>query len=318
MKKKRSLLKYFIGFCVCLIAAYGIGRLYFQVTDGFTLSNITSTLPYDKRWEIADLTVEQQVEVNHALSQQYHYLGKGCQSYVFISEDGKYVIKFFKYQRFTPQGWLEYFSFIPQVEAYRLHKIELKKQKRESAFAAWKTAYEYLQPETGIVYIHLNKSQNLAKRLLIQDKLGLMHELNMDQMEFMIQKTAKMLVPTLNDLMAHHHIKEAKTLLDHLLQTLLSEYQRGLGDNDHALMQNTGVIDQTPIHIDVGQFAQKEEFKDPKVYTQEIFNKTYKFRLWLAKQHPVLSYYLDEELVKLIGPDFYTMKPQLKNMACSN
>ena len=316
--KKKSLSKYFIITCLSIIAAYGLGRLYFNVTDGFTLSNISSTLSYDPRWETASLSDSLAAETDQALAQNYRYLGKGCQSYVFISDDGKYVIKFFKYQRFTPQEWLNYFAFIPSVDSYRLSKIAIKKQKMDNAFSSWKTAYDYLQPETGIIYVHLNKSDHLKKKLQITDKVGLKYALDMDQMEFMIQKTAKMLVPTINDLMKQHKVDDAKALLDNLLQILISEYQRGFGDNDHALMQNTGVSGKTPIHIDVGQFVQKEEFKNPQVYKQEIFNKTYKFRLWLQKEHVELSQYLDNELLKLIGNDFYSMKPQLKNMACSN
>lgn len=300
---------------IVLLLAYGSGRLYFQVTAGFTESNITSSLVPEERWKIKALTDRQKKEIDQALAQNYTYLGKGCQSYVFASQDGKYVLKFFKYQRFRPQGWLDYFAFIPAVDEYRLGKIEQKNQKLENIFTSWKIAYDELQEETGILYIHLNKSQDLRKSLVLYDKIGMKHTLDLDQYEFMLQKRAHMLTATIDNYMEQQEVAKAKELIDNLLQMILSEYQRGLGDNDHALMQNTGVLGNQPVHIDVGQFVRREDFKESTCYKQELFNKTYKFRIWLKKYHPEISSYVDQQLHRIIGPEMAQLKPHLKNMA---
>src|ERR1700722_15254629 len=92
---------------VAIAAIYGSGRLYYKVTAGFVESNIKYDLPYNPKWELSDLDCDGQKELNTILSQDYYYLGKGCQSYVFSSQDDQYVIKFFKYQRFRPQAWLD-------------------------------------------------------------------------------------------------------------------------------------------------------------------------------------------------------------------
>lgn len=241
LMKKYKLFKIIIWCCLTLSLLYGAGRLYYYVTAGFTISNISSELPYDKRFETKSLTQEEKAEVELALSQNFHYLGKGCQSYVFLSDDGNYVIKFFKYQRFTPQKWLNLFSFIPFVNEYRLGKIEQKRKKLEDIFTSWKLAFDELQRETGLVFVHLNKTNDLNKDLVLFDKMGLSHVLPIDNYEFLIQKRAFMLTDALSDQMESRHIDLAKGLLDNLFNTLLSEYNRGLGDNDHALMQNTGV-----------------------------------------------------------------------------
>lgn len=309
--------KNLIASIIFLLLTYGLGRLYYQVTAGFTESNITSTLVSEERWEIKAVTPEQKKELDQALSQKYTYLGKGCQSYVFASEDGKYVLKFFKYQRFRPQGWLDYLAFIPGVDEYRLGKIEQKNKKLENIFTSWKIAYDELQNETGILYIHLNKSQDLKKDLVLYDKMGLQHTLDLDQYEFMIQKRADMLTAAIDNYMEQQDAGKAKELIDNLLQMILSEYRRGLGDNDHALMQNTGVLGTRPVHIDVGQFVRREDFKDPTCYKQELFNKTYKFRIWLKKHHPEISAYVDQQLHHIIGPEMAQLKPHLKNMAGS-
>jgi len=294
---------------------YGAGRVYYRVTAGFTTGNITSSLPFDPRFETKPLNGVEKILVDSILSQEFHYLGKGCQSYVFASEDGKYVLKFFKYQRFTPQEWLKLFSFIPAVEEHRLKKIEEKKAKLENIFTSWKIAFDELKPETGLVLVHLNKTKDLNRELVIFDKMGFKTVLPIDDYEFLIQKRALMLTDVIDQQMKGGEIDQAKLLIDNLFSTILSEYNRGLGDNDHALMQNTGVLDGKPIHIDVGQFVKNEDFKEFDTQAQETFSKTYKYRIWLKKQHPKLSVYLEEKLRAFMGPKMDTLKPQLKNMA---
>ena len=74
-----------------ILLVYGTGRLYYAVTAGFTIGNITSDFSYNEKWATAALTSSQRDQVKQILSQKFSYLGKGCQSYVFTSDDGKYV-----------------------------------------------------------------------------------------------------------------------------------------------------------------------------------------------------------------------------------
>lgn len=288
---------------------YGGGRLYYALTGGFTEGNITSDLAYDPRWEIATTSSEEKSVIDQALSQEYTYLGKGCQSYVFSSADGKYVLKFIKFQRFRRQWWLEPFTFIPAIQTYQNEKAIQKKKKLDNIFTSWVIAYNYLRPETGVIYVHLNKGQYSKGRLALRDKIGIMHELPIEQMEFLLQRRAVMLGPYIDQLMAKGNSKEAEALIDRLLQILLYEYSRGFADNDHALMQNTGVLDGMPVHIDVGQFIYNEIVQSPEVYLHEIYDKTYKFHEWLMKHHPQLALFLRARLVDLLGMDYYTMAP---------
>lgn len=303
--------------CLIFLCGYGSSRLYYHVTDGFTIGNIVSELPYQEKWAISPLGNQQKKEVGEIVSQPFHYLGKGCQSYVFQSEDGSYILKFVKYQRFTPQAWLAYLDWVPGIHPLRLKKIEKKRMKLDMLFTSWKIAYENLQEETGLIYVHLNKPADFNKKLTIYDKMGFKHEVDLDSMEYLIQRKATMLCPEIETLMKQNREKEAKILIGNLVDLILSEYSRGLADNDHALMQNTGVIDGKPVHIDAGQFVLNENVKNPDVYKQELFSKTFKFNKWLKKRYPSLSEYLEEKLIIIIGPKYYSLKPQVKNHAWS-
>lgn len=309
----KKYLKNLLIISVLILVVYGSGRIYYAVTGGFTLGNITSDFSYNEKWATESLFETEKEQLKEVLSQKFTYLGKGCQSYVFASEDGKYVLKFVKYQRFRPQAWLDYFESVPLINRYRLAKIEKKHKKLDMLFTSWKTAYEHLKPETGLVYVHLNKSKDLQQTLTIYDKLGLEHKINLDDMEFLLQKRADMLCPTITRFVKEGQIADAKLLIDNLINMILGEYNRGLADNDHALMQNTGAIGTMPVHIDVGQFVINPQITNPAEYKPELFSKTYKFRLWLAKHHPELADYLNEKLLGIIGPEFHTLIPKLKN-----
>jgi hypothetical protein len=294
---------------VCVL--YGMSRLYYRVTGGFTEGNITYNLAYDPRWDVHQST-QQIVDNDQIFSQPFYYLGKGCQSYVFQSADEQYVLKFFKYQRFRPQEWLSWFSFIPPLESYRQDKIQKKKQKLENVFISWKIAYEELPKETGVVYVHLNKTDHLKRSLTLYDKMGLEHKLDLDRYEFLVQRKATLLAPTLDEMMSQGKETESKLLIDRLISLLLDEFERGYADNDHALMQNTGVLDGFPIHIDVGQFVRNSRVKRPEVWHQELFNKMWKFSKWLEKTHPSLAIYLEGILKEKIGENaFASLRPRL-------
>lgn len=311
IRRYRKLVK--ILCLVLLVAAlYGAGRLYFHLTGGFLISNISSTFPFNPEWEIRPLDSFEQKQVNGALSQPYRYLGKGCQAYVFASENGQYVLKFFKYQRYRLQPWLSYAPPLPALVKYKEEKIENKWHKLDGFVKSWKLAFENLREETGLLYVHLNKTDHLKKQVLIYDKIGMQHLVDLDKMEFCVQCRAQMLCETFLEYKQQGDKAKTELLIENLLALIISEYSRGLADNDHALMQNTGVVDGKPIHIDVGQFVQNEEVKNPLIAHQELYTKTYKFKLWLNEHYPEARDFLESRLKEIMGPKYVTMQPKFR------
>lgn len=304
-----------LSLLIVIAGLYGVGRAYYHFTDGFLESNINYDYPHELLRNTPPLSVDKKNEIASILTQEFYYLGKGCQSYVFSSKDGNYVLKFFKYQRFRPQAWLNYLTALPYIEKVRNEKINKKRDKLDYALSSWELAYEELQAETGVMYVHLNKSGEWNNKLVLFDKMGFRHEVDAGSTEFMLQKKATMLCETLLTLKKNDANNKAKDLIDNLLIRLLSEYKRGYADNDHALMQNTGVYDGTPIHIDVGQFVKNPIASDPKIYHQELFNKMWKFRLWLKKNYAELANHVEIRLKEIIGPTFETFKPELNKAA---
>lgn len=292
---------------------YGVGRLYFHLTAGFQVANIIWNEVPQIAKTVRTLSLEEEKELHCALSQPYFYLGKGCQSYVFESQDGQYVVKFFKYQRYRLPSFLNWLPPLPAVVAYRQEKSERKKQKLRHFMQSWQLAFEELKEETGLVYVHLHPTSHLQEELVIHDKLGMRHLLFLDQMEFCIQRRADMLCDRLLAYKQENHLEKGCMLIDALLELITSEYHRGLGDNDHALMQNTGVHKEKPVHIDVGQFVRNESFCQTIICNQEIFTKTYKFNKWLKEHIPELSRHLESRLREMMGEENLSqMQPRFR------
>lgn len=290
-----------------LLSLWGGGRLYYAVTDGFAMSNIHYTLPFELRRDVTHRYPEKQDEAFAALDQKYRYLGKGCQSYVFESEDGRYVLKFFKYQRYRPQRWLESFTWIPGVAAYSQERLDHKREKLAKLFKGWQTAYEELPEETGLLFVKLSENGEPNKKLTFYDKIGLEHEVDLGEMQFLVQYKADMLSATIEKLLQEGEREKTRLLIGDLIELFLGEYERGYADFDPAIIQNTGVLNGKPIHVDVGQITYSDTLFNPQIWKQDLFNKTYKFRAWLRELDKELAAELDNQLQELIGSDFDKM-----------
>src|SRR5579862_5235963 len=78
------------------------GHLCLRQTRGFALYKICSSLPFNPEFETSSLPEEEGKDLKKALDQPYRFLDKGAQCYVFLSHDGRYVIKFFKLHALQP------------------------------------------------------------------------------------------------------------------------------------------------------------------------------------------------------------------------
>lgn len=273
---------------------FGSAKIYYNLTDDFRISNMTYELPHNKDWDIPGISSYENELLNEVLNQKFYYLGKGAQSYVFTSEDGLTVIKFFKFKHLKPSIFLNSLSHIPLFSKYAKKEIARKNKKLNSAFNGYRLAYEIHKQESGLIYLHLNKTSDIQKTLTIIDKIGLSHEIDLDQNVFLVQRKGETLETVLRELLNQNNLSLAKSRLRQILDLYLSEYQKGAYDHDHRVMNNTGFVDQEPIHLDVGHFSLEESMKDKAVFQKDFAIIIGKIDLWLKKNFPKHQ----EEIVK--------------------
>lgn len=259
-------------------------------TDGFRVDKILSSLSFHPEWEIK----EKSEEIQKILAQPFRYLGKGAQAFVFASDDGKTVIKFFRYDHMGESPLLKMLPF--ERTKIRAAKLEAK---LHQDFMSYKLAYDHLKEETGLLYLHLNKTKHLNQKLEIIDKLGISHKLSLDDLEFVVQKRASLLCPSIEKLMESGQGREAKDLVSKVVSLLVTRCERGLFDKDPDLFTNFGVIENSLIQIDPGRFKKDASESDPEKYKEEIIRITDKLHVWLQEKYPNLDEVLQKEIYEI-------------------
>jgi hypothetical protein len=223
--------------------------LWFNQSKSYTFSveRITSKLPYNAEWAIPQLP---QDELKPILGQNYRYLASGTQSYAFLSDDGRYVIKFFRMKH-----------LVPSLSDYlKPGRVEKRQDNLQSIFKAYKQAYDDLKTESGLVYIHLNKTSDLNQKMTIADRLGRVHTIDLDQMEFIVQERAELLFTRLKKLYDAGDEEGAKRAINSVLTLVKQRIEKGYADQDKAVSHNYGFVGDRPIHLDIGRlFKGKKE-----------------------------------------------------------
>lgn len=284
---------FFLFFCSLFI---GIDRFAHHKCNRFSVDKITSYHRHSPEWEIPPLTPEEQKELDQILSQKFTYFSKGSQAYVFISEDKKYILKFFKQHKLRPNTWLAYIpiSFNPYYQEYLF-----KKEKCRNTFNACKTAYLELKKETGLVYVHINNSRDLNKKVTIFDKNGEKHLVDIDKTSYYVQKRAQLIYSRLSELMHMGDIEGAKRIISSVFSLIDFFGKKGVVDNDPILRKNFGLIDDVAVQIDVGKLRIDPIRQKNLNYKQEVGSITNSFKAWLEKNYPELSEHFDHCLKEI-------------------
>jgi len=289
--------------CILLVGALlaWTGHLCLKQTRGFALYKICSSLPFNPEFETSSLSEEENKDLKKALDQPYRFLDKGAQCYVFLSQDGRYVIKFFKLHALQPPIALRTVQLPFYLQRVWVQKLLEKRQSLTKTFTSYKIAFEEMKEETGILFLHLNKTDHLKQKLVILDNLGISHPLDLDKMEFLVQKRASLFYPFLETSIQEQGMEPAKRILSDLVQFLVIRNRKEIFDKDPDLTTNFGFLDGKLIQIDVGRFRKESQRKDPKVYHDEIVRITDLFNKWLKVHYPALSHHLEQEIASLIN-----------------
>ncbi len=223
------------------------GGFYFFLSPSpppfFSPEMISSSLKPRPQWAIAPLASDEAERVRSILSQKFTFLGEGAQAIAFQSEDGKYVLKFFKMRRFTP-SWSD--ELCPHVVRRRFRNLHW-------VFNGYKNAYQDLRKETGLIWIHLNKTDNLHQTIQVHDREGLCYHLDADSTEFVIQEKAELIFRYLNRLRKEGKMGEVEKAIASIRSLIQHRINQGYADRDTGVKNNYGFVGDRPIHLDIGR-----------------------------------------------------------------
>ena len=281
------MIKHLIKALIFIAAFTGMAVFSRKQTDGFKICKISSNFSFHPEWEVPPLPEPELFFVKQALAQPFSYMGKGSQAFVFVSEDQNYVLKLIRYNHITPSLWTQLTS---------QEKCQALNAKLARDFTSYKIAYEALKEETGVIFLHLNKTDLFHQKLVIVDKIGIAHTLDLDQTEFILQKRAEPFYPHLQNLMIRSQEEEAKHLVSHLISLLFNQYKQGIVNTDVDLFKNFGCLEKEVIELDVGSLKKEASPQDQTHYREEIRRVTDCLHNRLSQDYPSLDAHLLKEL----------------------
>lgn len=279
--------------CVSLFIALHFFCL--NQTKGFRYYYLLSNLPNDERWEFPPLSVDEKKNVDALLAQEFTFLGSGGWCFAFLGADGTTVLKFYKHTHLRLDKVMKRFSFKKLIsKSDPLPKDAYYFQ--EFNFKSCALLYQHAKELTGILYAHLNKTENLLPQVVLIDNIGVRHTIDLDKTEFILQQKADLLIPHLQKQMASHNVEGAKNSIDALLNCIVKLYDKGIRDHDSSIRNNYGFTEEGAIALDISSFGPDDSLKDPAVQKVELRRKTHRLERWLKKYHLELYHYYEQRI----------------------
>ncbi len=210
-------------------------------------------------------------EVRAILAQPFRYLNKGAQSYVFASQDGRYVLKIFRFD-----------------QRHLLRKKPSKRpfeQKIVQFFQGCLLAGTAASEETGILYLHLNPRDEHLPILRAKGPLGQPLSLPLDQYRFALQKKA---IPLDRGLFAAKREGRLSERIEEIVSLLETRIKKGIGNTDPSLWRNFGFLEDRAIEFDFGNYIARPDLSEPKKAKAELERYARHLRTWLEKNAPDL------------------------------
>jgi len=278
---------------LCVVALAKTLHWWDSRGQGFRLHKIQSTPVYDSRWDIK-YSVADLEEAKKALNQSYHYLGHGFQVYAFESADGKYVLKFFRHQRLRLPSILMSMPSFPYFDEWRKSRLLSLTRRYEYLMRSCKTSWDAARYETALLMVHLNTTKKEFPSVCIEDLLGNRYTLFLDDYQFMLQRKAQHIKPTIARLMREGKIEEAKEHINKIFNLFLDCARKGIIDTDGALIRknNLGFFDGRAIYIDGGKLQTREAPVSSRYFLKDI-KRLYLLHKWLKQEYPELVDHFD-------------------------
>jgi len=245
-------------------------------------------------WEVST-TAEDKAKINLILNQPFTYLSEGGQSYVFVSQDQKYVLKLFKFNRFKPHFLVQLLPDIFPFKTYKEKHTKKRENKLITAFNGYKLAYDLHKEESALIALQLIPSHGTTW-ITVVDKKNRLKKINLETVPYILQEKGEMLSFELSNLLKSSNLSLTKIRLTEVLQLYLLEYQKGISDLDHGVMHNIGCIEERIFHLDGGKFIFDHKIKDPKAYAEDLIKVASKLQAWVSKEAKEHSYELTKHL----------------------
>lgn len=255
-------------------------------TDGFRDDLITKYDKIEKQWEINQDDVID--ETKAILAQDFHYLTRGRECFIFESTDKKYVLKFFDSSRYYTKYFFADIAlprFLPKyIDTYRFKHYNRRSTKLNFNLSSTKLAFENLKEGSALVYVHLNKTTAFKDKIKIINKYGKKSYLDLNNIFFILQKKCDIFYRVYENT---DDEKYKVYLLESFLEMVHNRTKKLIIDDDIGKKRrNWGLHNNKAVTIDIGRWYFDEKLASFEGYKKEMLKATKILRKYLTENEP--------------------------------
>lgn len=257
--------------------------------------------PLDMRSEISETPTNLPEDFLKIFDQEYKLLDKGCQVFVFESQDGKYVLKFLRHHRYKPYFWMNFWSFLKPVKTFKEHYAAVKKERIKNNFKSYLMSYDELKDLTEVVYVHIGYTDHINKKLVLRNRFGQKSYADLDKMHFIVQRKGTKLSSELLSSYKNKSFDRTRELIDGYLTLLQKRCLKKIRNCDSTgFLRNMALYDSKVIEIDVGGYRKFCYPDEKKGFEYEYMRFVKRFKRWSSKKMPLLVQYIDIKSKKIL------------------
>ncbi|MEI8329588.1 MAG: hypothetical protein WCG14_06290 [Chlamydiia bacterium] len=262
-------------------------HFFFKHNKGFSIWHLYSSSKQYSSWDQETDTKLPLPALKGIFAEPFTYLGRGHQSIVFESADHEYVLKLCSiHSDLRPFGWLKrplsrMTTKRKVIESRNITNLTETKKSHSFAFSS-------LESGSGIMLIHMNKSENFPLNVVLIDPLGYTYTLPLKETFFLLQKKGTLIFPTLQHFLHAGQISQAKAAIENLLTFIHDRSLKGIKDDDPVLEKNYGFYGTTPFQLDTGRLRPDETLTNKALAKKETVTITEGLQSWLTQTSPEL------------------------------
>jgi len=282
------------------ISLFSLLSVYLKVVKppkGFALKKIKSYHEYHPKWDIGPPTKQQKALLQQIASQPFYYLGSEKECYAFVSQDEELILKFFKQRHMHIHSPFNMWplKYIPHIGKLQAVKRVKNANLRNRTFMSYLTSYQRFADQTGVLYLHLNKTHELDKKVCIYPPKGAKINLDLDSMEFLIQKNAIPLFTYLGGLLENKEVERVKQAISSILDLIIARGEVGIANSDADQQHHIGFVKGCARWMRLDAFD-----LIPPNYPglADFYETTQHLKTYLLDKHPELASFLDAQIVQ--------------------
>jgi len=286
-----------ILYTLLLVSSLILFQGYVAFTGDFRTSTITYDWPQRHQWSLPETSSDAHENIQGILNQNFSYLGQGNQTYAFISDDGKHVLKFFKFGHLKPKEWLKWIPDIGPIKQMKKNTRDSQENKLQRIFQGHWIALTHNKENCGLITAQLDPSSKYDQSVEVRDRIGVIRTINLNTTVFALQEKALVARELFNKYLMQNDLKQTELLIDKIFELYRNEYSRCVYDRDHNVIDNVGFSKGKAIHIDVGKLRYDVKIQNKDNYLPDVKDKVVKrISTWVNRYYPQHSRHIDEYL----------------------